>query len=142
MPHHLTPCSLVRGTKPHFLKQTRERNSSRFKNCRLSSTKSESACAYFSRPSSGSVRHVYAVEKLKRELAINHRIIEDRAGEPLVFNRASQNIITTAMLLRNMPKPSTPEAHRARDEIRGLLETAAMQQAESSASRRRGLASK
>jgi hypothetical protein len=30
------------------------------------------------------------------------------------------------MLLRNMPEPSNPEAHRARDEIRGLLETAAV----------------
>jgi hypothetical protein len=26
------------------------------------------------------------------------------------------------MRLRNMPEPSTLEAHRARDEIRGLLE--------------------
>jgi hypothetical protein len=43
------------------------------------------------------------------------------------------------MLLRNMPEPSNPKARRARDEIRGLLETTAMQQAESSASRRRGL---
>jgi hypothetical protein len=47
-----------------------------------------------------------------------------------------------AMLLRNMQEPSNPEAHQAHDEIRGLLEAAAMQQAESSASRRRGLASK
>jgi hypothetical protein len=45
------------------------------------------------------------------------------------------------MLLRNMPDPSTPEARRACDEIQGLLETAAMQQAKSSASRHRGLAS-
>jgi hypothetical protein len=45
------------------------------------------------------------------------------------------------MLLRNMPEPSNPEAHRAHDEIQRLLETAAMQQAESSALRRRGLAS-
>jgi hypothetical protein len=50
-------------------------------------------------------------------------------------------VVAAAMLLRNMPEPSNPEAHRACDEIRGLLETAAMQQAESSASRRRGLAS-
>jgi hypothetical protein len=41
-----------------------------------------------------------------------------------------------------MPKPSTPEARRARDEIRGLLEAIAMRQAESSASRHRRLASK
>jgi hypothetical protein len=47
-------------------------------------------------------------------------------------------VVAVAMLLRNMPEPSNPDAHRARDEIQGLLETAAMQQAESSASRRRG----
>jgi hypothetical protein len=40
-----------------------------------------------------------------------------------------------------MPEPSNPEARRAQDEIRGLLEIAATQQAESSASRQRGLAS-
>jgi hypothetical protein len=38
-----------------------------------------------------------------------------------------------------MPEPSNPEARRARDEIRGLLEATAMQQTESSASRRRRL---
>jgi hypothetical protein len=48
MRHHLTPRSLVRGTKPNFLKQTRERNSCKFKNCRPSSTRNESACTYFS----------------------------------------------------------------------------------------------
>jgi hypothetical protein len=58
---------------------------------------------------------------------VNRRIIEDRVGEPPVFNRASQNVIAAAMLLRNMPKPSTIEARRARDEIRGLLEIVAMQ---------------
>jgi hypothetical protein len=45
------------------------------------------------------------------------------------------------MLLRNMPEPSAPEARRARDEIRGLLETAAIQQVKSFASTRRRLAS-
>jgi hypothetical protein len=48
---------------------------------------------------------------------VNHRIIEDRAGEPPVFGRASQNVVTAAMLLRNMPKPLNPEARQARDEI-------------------------
>jgi cell division protein FtsI/penicillin-binding protein 2 len=48
---------------------------------------------------------------------VNRRIIEDRVGEPLVFNRASQNVVAAAMLLRNMPEPSTPEACRACDEI-------------------------
>jgi hypothetical protein len=55
--------------------------------------------------------------------------------------RDRQNVVVAAMLLRNMPEPSNPEAHRARDEIRGLLEIAAMQQAESSTSRQRELAS-
>jgi hypothetical protein len=77
----------------------------------------------------------------ERARDVNRRIIEDRAGEPLVFNRAIQNIVAAAMLLRNMPEPSTPEARWAHDEIRGLLEIVAMQQIESSASRHRGLAS-
>jgi hypothetical protein len=45
------------------------------------------------------------------------------------------------MLLRNMLETSTLEAYRARDEIRGLLEAAALQQAESFASRHHGVAS-
>jgi tyrosyl-tRNA synthetase len=77
----------------------------------------------------------------ERARDVIRRIVEDRAVEPSVFGRASQNVVTAAMLLRNMPEPSNPEAHRAHDEIRGLLETAAMQQAESSASRRCRLAS-
>jgi hypothetical protein len=53
----------------------------------------------------------------ERARDVNRRIIKDRAGEPPVFNRASQNVIAAAMLLRNMPEPSTPEARRAHDEI-------------------------
>jgi hypothetical protein len=68
----------------------------------------------------------------ERARDVNHRIAEDRAGEPLVFGRASQNVVAAAMILRNIPEPSNPEARLARDEIRGLLKTAAMQQAESS----------
>jgi tyrosyl-tRNA synthetase len=50
----------------------------------------------------------------ERARDVNRRIIEDRAGEPLVFGRASQNVVAAAMLLRNMPETSNPEA---RDEI-------------------------
>jgi hypothetical protein len=46
----------------------------------------------------------------ERARDVNHRIIEDWVGEPPVFNRASQNIVAAAMLLHNMPEPSTPEA--------------------------------
>jgi hypothetical protein len=45
------------------------------------------------------------------------------------------------MLLHNMPETSTLEARWARDEIRGLLEAVALQQAESFASRHRRVAS-
>jgi hypothetical protein len=53
----------------------------------------------------------------ERARDVNRRIIEDWAGEPPVYGRASQSVVAAAMLLRNMPEPSNPEAHRARDEI-------------------------
>jgi hypothetical protein len=62
----------------------------------------------------------------ERARDVNRRIVEDRAGEPPIFDRASQNAVAATMLLRNMPEPSNPKARRARDEIRGLLEAAAM----------------
>ena len=45
------------------------------------------------------------------------------------------------MLVRAMPEPSTTEGRWVRGELRDLLETAAVQQAESSASQRHGAAS-
>jgi hypothetical protein len=62
----------------------------------------------------------------ERARDVNRRIVEDQAGEPPVFGRASQNVVAAAMLLRNMLEPSNPEARWARDEIRGLLEAVAM----------------
>jgi hypothetical protein len=49
--------------------------------------------------------------------------------------RASQKLIAAAMLLRAMPALSTPEAQNLRREVQALIEQAAVQQAESSASR-------
>ena len=49
--------------------------------------------------------------------------------------------MVAAMLLRTMPEPSTLEGRRVHGELRDLLETAAVQQAESSASRWHGGAS-
>jgi hypothetical protein len=49
--------------------------------------------------------------------------------------RASQKLIATTTLLRAMPVPSTPEARNLHREAQALIEQAAMQQAESSASR-------
>ena len=57
---------------------------------------------------------------------VNQRIIED--DEALShFTQASQNIATMAALLRGLPKPTTPEDHRAHHEIRTLLECVATQ---------------
>jgi hypothetical protein len=49
--------------------------------------------------------------------------------------RASQKLIAAATLLRAMPAPSTPEARNLHHEAQALIEQAAVQQAESSASR-------
>jgi hypothetical protein len=59
------------ATMPDFSKQTRECNSNRSKNYRPSSTRSESACAYCSRPSSGSTRYARMAEVLEKELAMS-----------------------------------------------------------------------
>jgi hypothetical protein len=49
--------------------------------------------------------------------------------------RASQKLVAAATLLRAMPAPSTPEAQNLHREAHALIEQAAVQQAESSASR-------
>jgi hypothetical protein len=49
--------------------------------------------------------------------------------------QASQKLIAAATLLRAMPAPSTPEARNLHREVQALIEQAAVQQAESSASR-------
>jgi len=73
---------------------------------------------------------------------VHHRINDDEGDDrPPIFNRASQNVAAAAMLVRAMPEPSTTEGRRVRGKLRDLLETVAVQQAESSASRWRGGAS-
>jgi hypothetical protein len=49
--------------------------------------------------------------------------------------RASQKLIAAVTLLRAMPAPSTPKARNLHREAQALIEQAAVQQAESSASR-------
>jgi hypothetical protein len=49
--------------------------------------------------------------------------------------RASQKLVAAATLLRAMPAPSTPEARNLHREVQALIEQAAVQQAESPASR-------
>ena len=73
---------------------------------------------------------------------MHHRINDDEGSEqPPNFNRASQNVTAAAMLVRTMPEPSTMEGRWVHGKLRDLLETATVQQAESSASWRHGGAS-
>ena len=53
---------------------------------------------------------------------------------PQFFSTASHNVMAAALLLRAMPEPSTPEGRRVCQGLRGLLEQAVVQNAESSAS--------
>jgi hypothetical protein len=55
--------------------------------------------------------------------------------DPSTPPRASQKLITAATLLRAIPSPSTPELRNLHREAQALIEQAAVQQAESSASR-------
>jgi hypothetical protein len=58
---------------------------------------------------------------------VQRRIIDDaRAGLPLTFSGADQNLATAAMLLRTMSKPSTTEGRRIQGELKDLRENAAL----------------
>jgi hypothetical protein len=71
------------------------------------------------------------------------RIVDDAwAMLPPAFNGVGQSLAAAAMLLRTMSEPSTTEGRHIQGELKGLLEDAAVRQAESSASRRRGDPSK
>jgi len=85
-------------------------------------------------PPSGSVR--------RRAREVHRQIVGYAEPEQPVsrFPRAGQNVVAATMLLRNMPEPSNSQARRIRDEVQTLLQVAAVQQVESSASRRRGAA--
>jgi hypothetical protein len=67
------------------------------------------------------------------------RITDDaRARLPPASSGVGQNLAAAAILLRAMPEPSTTEGRRIQGELKNLLEDAAVQRAESSASRRQG----
>jgi hypothetical protein len=66
------------------------------------------------------------------------RIIDNaRAALPPAVSGSGQDLAAAAMLLRAMPEPSTTEGRCIQGELKDLLEGAAVQRAESSASRRR-----
>jgi tyrosyl-tRNA synthetase len=57
--------------------------------------------------------HAHGGGARERARDVNRRILEGRAVDPPVFGQASQNVVAAAMLLRNMPEPSNPDARRA-----------------------------
>ena len=67
-------------------------------------------------------------------------LANDNVDNPLDLKRASQKLIAVAYLLQAMPEPSTTKGRNLRNEARVLIEQAAVQQAESSASRMRSAA--
>jgi hypothetical protein len=74
---------------------------------------------------------------------VQRRIVDNaRAGLPPAFSGVGQNLVAAVMLLRTMLEPSITEGRCIQGELKGLLEDAAVRQAESSASRRRGCPSK
>jgi hypothetical protein len=67
------------------------------------------------------------------------RIVDNvRAGLPPAFSGVGQNLAAAAMLLRTMLEPSTTEGRHIQHELKDLLEDAAVQRAESSASEGKG----
>ena len=73
-------------------------------------------------------------------MAQDRMLAEGREESPLALPMASQKITAAVLLIRAMPDPSTPEGRNLRKEAQALLEDAAVQQAESSASRMRSVA--
>jgi hypothetical protein len=68
-----------------------------------------------------------------------HRVADDvRIRPPPASSGVGQNLAAAAMLLRAMPEPSTTEGRRIQEELKNLLEGAAVRRAKSSASRRQG----
>jgi hypothetical protein len=83
------------------------------------------------------VREASACGERARELGrqARDRINADfNIDDPDMPPRAIQKLIATATLLRAMPAPSTSEAQNLHREAQALIEQAAVQQAESSAS--------
>jgi hypothetical protein len=80
-----------------------------------------------------------AGEARHRAQDVQRRITDDaRARLPPASSGVSQNLAAAAILLRAMLEPSTTKGWRIQGELKNLLEDAAVQRAESSASRRQG----
>jgi hypothetical protein len=73
--------------------------------------------------------------------ARDHINVNFNVDDPNMPPRASQKLVASATLLRAMPALSSLEARNLHREAQALIEQAAVQQAESSASRMRQLGS-
>jgi hypothetical protein len=91
-------------------------------------------CDYFTPPSPRKPPRAASTRELGKQAreCINTDFDIDSSSTP---SRASQKLITAATLLQAMPAPSTPEAQNLHHEAQALIEQAAVQQAESLASR-------
>ena len=58
----------------------------------------------------------------------------NKGNDPPQFTRASQNIAAAAMLLRGLSEPNDPHEQAIHQNLRALVETTVVQQAESSVS--------
>ena len=67
--------------------------------------------------------------------------IQQGKRETPVFPRASQNVTAAAMIMRTAPEPLTYDKKHVHKELRDLLETTTVQQAQSSVGRRHPKAS-
>ena len=65
----------------------------------------------------------------------------DGGNDPPQFAQASQNIAAVAMLLRGVSEPVDPQERAVHQNLWVLVETSTVQQAETSASRHRLMAS-
>src|SRR6185437_9642648 len=80
--------------------------------------------------------HAQAAARVARE-----RILaDDNVDKPLELKTAGEKLVAVAYLLQAMPEPSTPSGRNLCREAQELIEQAAVQQAESSASRMRSKA--
>ena len=79
--------------------------------------------------------HAQAAARVARERIL----VDDNIDKPPELKTAGEKLIAAAYLLQAMPEPSTTSGRNLRREAQALIEQAAVQQAERSASRMRSI---
>ena len=80
--------------------------------------------------------HAQTAGRVSRERIL----VDDNVDKTQELQTAGEKLVAAAYLLQAMPEPSTPSGRNLRREAQELIEQAAVQQAESSASRMRSKA--